>query len=177
MLDFTSDIADDGSSSRTAAAAPDNDRALLDAYSNAVIDVTDRVGAAVVRVETGPKVPNGRERGGLGSGIVISPDGLVLTNSHVVGSSKEIRLRDVEGNVGDAQGAWRRPRHGSGPAPRQRRSRLALCALGNSKTLRRGQLVIADRQSAWLSNRPSPPAWSRRSGGRSARSAAARSRT
>lgn len=67
MLDFTSDIADDGSSSRATAAVPGNDRALLDAYSNAVIDVTDRVGPAVVRVETGPKVPNGRERGGLGS--------------------------------------------------------------------------------------------------------------
>ncbi|MGY3465781.1 S1-C subfamily serine protease [Bradyrhizobium sp. LM6.11] len=103
MLDFTSDIVDDAPSSRTTAAAPDNDRVLLDAYSNAVIDVTDRVGPAVVRVETGPKVPNGRERGGLGSGIVISPDGLVLTNSHVVGSSKEIRLRDVEGNVGEAR--------------------------------------------------------------------------
>ncbi|MGY4486465.1 hypothetical protein ACVWWR_005656 [Bradyrhizobium sp. LM3.2] len=67
MLDFTSDIVDDAPSSRTTAAAPDNDRVLLDAYSNAVIDVTDRVGPAVVRVETGPKVPNGRERGGLGS--------------------------------------------------------------------------------------------------------------
>ena len=52
MLDFTSDIADDDLSSRTAAPAPDNDRALLDAYSNAVIDVTERVGPAVVRVET-----------------------------------------------------------------------------------------------------------------------------
>src|SRR5436305_11159409 len=103
MLDFTSDIADDASSSRAAAAAPVDDRALLDAYSNAVIDVTDRVGPAVVRVETGPKVPNGRERGGLGSGIVISPDGLVLTNSHVVGSSKEIRLRDGEDNVNDSR--------------------------------------------------------------------------
>src|SRR5207237_3725344 len=103
MLDFTSGTVDDAASSRTETAAPADDRALLDAYSNAVIDVTDRVGPAVVRVETGPKVPNGRERGGLGSGIVISPDGLVLTNSHVVGSSKEIRLRDVEGHVGDAR--------------------------------------------------------------------------
>jgi len=103
MLDFTSDIVYDAASSRMRASGPVDDRSLLDAYSNAVIDVTDRVGPAVVRVETGPKVPNGRERGGLGSGIVISPDGLVLTNSHVVGSSKEIRLRDVEGHVGDAR--------------------------------------------------------------------------
>ena len=100
---FYSDIADDDLSSRTPEPARDNnDRVLLDAYSNAVIDVTERVGPAVVRVETGPKVRSMRERGGLGSGMVISPDGLVLTNSHVVGSSKEIRLRDTEGFVTDA---------------------------------------------------------------------------
>src|SRR5215217_3234955 len=102
MLDFTSDIADDGLSSRATGHTSSNDQALLDAYSNAVIGVTERVGPAVVRVETGPKVRNARERGGLGSGIVISPDGLVLTNSHVVGSSKEIRLRDNEAIVTDA---------------------------------------------------------------------------
>src|SRR4051794_41534911 len=102
MLDYTSDIVDDAASSRTTNDAPVNDRALLDAYSNAVIDVTDRVGPAVVRVETGPKVRNARERGGLGSGIVISPDGLVLTNSHVVGSSRGITVRDTAGFFTDA---------------------------------------------------------------------------
>lgn len=143
MLDFTSDIADDGSSSRATAAVPGNDRALLDAYSNAVIDVTDRVGPAVVRVETGPKVPNGRERGGLGSGIVISPDGLVLTNSHVVGSSKEIRLRDVEGHVGDARVLGVDPDTDLALLRANGVRNLPYAALGNSKTLRRGQLVIA----------------------------------
>src|SRR5262249_56733982 len=102
MLDFTSDNADDAASSRTAEPAPD-DGALLDAYSNAVIDVTDRVGPAVVRVETGPKIKTLRERGELGSGIGISPDGLGLTNSHVAGASNEIRLRDIEGIVTDVR--------------------------------------------------------------------------
>ncbi len=143
MLDFTSDIADDASSSRTAVAAPDDDRALLDAYSNAVIDVTERVGAAVVRVETGPKTPSGRERGGLGSGIVISPDGLVLTNSHVVGASREIRLRDVEGHVGDAQVLGVDPDTDLALLRANGVRDLHYAALGNSKTLRRGQLVIA----------------------------------
>lgn len=143
MLDFTSDIVDDASSSRTPASAPVDDRALLDAYSNAVIDVTDRVGPAVVRVETGPKVPNGRERGGLGSGIVISPDGLVLTNSHVVGSSREIRLRDVEGNAGDAQVLGVDPDTDLALLRANGVRDLPYAALGNSKTLRRGQLVIA----------------------------------
>ncbi|PIT00583.1 serine protease [Bradyrhizobium nitroreducens] len=143
MLDFTSDIVDDTPSSRTAAAAPDDDRALLDAYSNAVIDVTDRVGPAVVRVETGPKVPDRRERGGLGSGIVISPDGLVLTNSHVVGTSKEIRLRDVEGHVGEAQVLGVDPDTDLALLRANGVRHLPYAALGNSKTLRRGQLVIA----------------------------------
>src|SRR5205085_6244322 len=114
MLDFTSDIVDDGSSSRAIAAVPDNDRALLDAYSNAVIDVTDRVGPAVVRVETGPKVPNGRERGGLGSGIVISPDGLVLTNTPAGGSPQERPLRGVAWPVRAARVVRGRP--GADPA-------------------------------------------------------------
>ena len=143
MLDITSDIVDDAASSRTAPSAPVDDRALLDAYSNAVIDVTDRVGPAVVRVETGPKVPNGRERGGLGSGIVISPDGLVLTNSHVVGASKEIRLRDVEGNVGDARVLGVDPDTDLALLRANGVRDLPYAALGNSKTLRRGQLVIA----------------------------------
>jgi S1-C subfamily serine protease len=143
MLDFTSDIVDDAPSSRTIESAPVDDRALLDAYSNAVIDVTDRVGPAVVRVETGPKAPNGRERGGLGSGIVISPDGLVLTNSHVVGSSREIRLRDVEGHVGEAQVLGVDPDTDLALLRANGVRDLPYAALGNSKTLKRGQLVIA----------------------------------
>ena len=143
MLDFTSDIVDDAPSSRTTTSDPVDDGALLDAYSNAVIDVTDRVGPAVVRVETGPRASNGRERGGLGSGIVISPDGLVLTNSHVVGSSKEIRLRDVEGHVGDAQVLGVDPDTDLALLRANGVRHLPYAALGNSKTLRRGQLVIA----------------------------------
>ena len=68
-----------------------------------MIGVTERVGPAVVRVETIASQSNSRERGGRGSGIVISPDGLVLTNNHVVGSSKQIRIRDGEGGVTDAR--------------------------------------------------------------------------
>ncbi|MBA7469688.1 putative serine protease HhoB [subsurface metagenome] len=141
MLDFTSDIADDTQSSRTAEPAPDNDRELLDAYSNAVIDVTDRVGPAVVRVETGPK--SARERGGLGSGIVISPDGLVLTNSHVVGASKEIRLRDIEGVVTDARVLGVDPDTDLALLRADGARDLPYASLGNSKSLRRGQLVVA----------------------------------
>jgi S1-C subfamily serine protease len=143
MLDFTSDIPDDGLSSRVTQDAPNNDQALLDAYSNAVIGVTERVGPAVVRVETGPKVRNRRERGGLGSGIVISPDGLVLTNSHMVGSSKEIHLRDVEGFVTDAHVLGTDPDTDLALLRANGARDLRYASLGNSKTLRRGQLVVA----------------------------------
>jgi S1-C subfamily serine protease len=142
MLNFTSDIADDAASSRAAERVPD-DQALLDAYSNAVIDVTERVGPAVVRVETGPKVKSPRERGGLGSGIVISPDGLVLTNSHVVGSAKEIRLRDVEGIVTDARVLGVDPDTDLALLRADGARDLRYASLGNSKNLRRGQLVVA----------------------------------
>lgn len=148
MLDYASDFVDDSVSSRTdehtsANPAARGDAALLDAYSNAVIDVTDRVGPAVVRVETGPKVRNARERGGLGSGIVISPDGLVLTNSHVVGTAKEIRLRDTEGVVTDARVLGVDPDTDLALLRADGARDLRYASLGNSKTLRRGQLVVA----------------------------------
>ncbi|CCD92234.1 serine protease DO-like precursor [Bradyrhizobium sp. ORS 375] len=144
MLDFTSDVAGDAlSPAQASPAVGRDDRALLDAYSNAVIDVTDRVGPAVVRVETGPKAGSRAERGGLGSGIVISPDGLVLTNSHVVGSSRDIRLRDVEGVVTDAQVLGVDPDTDLALLRANHARDLRYASLGNSKSLRRGQLVVA----------------------------------
>jgi len=144
MLDFTSEIAgDDLSPAQTSPATPADDQALLDAYSNAVIDITDRVGPAVVRVETGPKAGSRGERGGLGSGIVISPDGLVLTNSHVVGASKSIRLRDIEGVVTDAQVLGVDPDTDLALLRANHAGELRYATLGNSKRLRRGQLVVA----------------------------------
>jgi S1-C subfamily serine protease len=143
MLDFTSDIAAGDLSAAANEAAPVDDQPLLDAYSNAVIEVTERVGPAVVRVETGPRVRNSRERGGLGSGIVISPDGLVLTNSHVVGSAKEIRLRDIEGFDSDAHVLGVDPDTDLALLRADGARELRYAALGNSKRLRRGQLVVA----------------------------------
>ena len=77
------------------AAVPADDQALLDAYSRAVIDVVDRVGPAVVRLD----VSAGGERahGGTGSGVVVAPDGLVLTNSHVVGGGARVTVTTVDG--------------------------------------------------------------------------------
>src|SRR5580658_2444612 len=143
MLDFTNDSS--GGEFPSQAAKPDaiSDQALLDAYSNAVIDVTERVGPAVVRVETGSKTPGARERGGLGSGIVISPDGLVLTNNHVVGTSKQIRLRDNEGVVTEARVLGVDPDTDLALLRADGARDLHYASLGNSRNLRRGQLVVA----------------------------------
>src|SRR5947208_1234444 len=143
MLDLTHSTTDGHASLQAAKQAAAGDYALLDAYSNAVISVTERVGPAVVRVETGPKVRNARERGGLGSGIVISPDGLVLTNSHVVGSSRQIRLRDIEGIVTDARVLGVDADTDLALLRADGVRDLRYASLGNSKSLRRGQLVVA----------------------------------
>ena len=74
---------------------------------------------------------------------MISPDGLVLTNSHVVGSSKQIRLRDIEGIVTDARVLGVDPDTDLALLRADGVRDLRYASLGNSKTLRRGQLVVA----------------------------------
>jgi S1-C subfamily serine protease len=144
MLDLTNQSFGGAAASPVPAkSAAADDAALLDAYSNAVIDVTERVGPAVVRVETGPGAASPHQRGGLGSGIIISPDGLVLTNSHVVGGARQIKLRDSEGMVGDARVLGVDPDTDLALLRADGARELPYAALGNSKGLRRGQLVVA----------------------------------
>ncbi len=124
------------------AAVPVEDRALLDAYSNAVIDVVDPVGPAVVKLEV--MAEGQRSRPAPGPASFVSPDGLILTNSHVVGGAHKSQC-----------GQRRRPHHDGArasatiPTPTSRwsasmlPSSLTAAKLGDSKTLRRGQLVIA----------------------------------
>jgi S1-C subfamily serine protease len=176
MLDFTRTTADDLSSSipsePASSATPPNDQALLDAYSNAVIGVIERIGPAVVRVETGPASPQSRERGGMGSGIVISPDGLVLTNSHVVGTSKQIRLRDNEGIVTEARVLGVDP---DTDLALLRPTARAIYIMPRSAIRRACAAANWWSRSATRSalNRPPPPAWCRRWAARSARPMAA----
>src|SRR5262249_7179415 len=74
---------------------PMDDQALLDAYSRAVIDVVDLVGPAVVRLDVQSSGRNGP--GGTGSGVVVAPDGLILTNSHVVGGAQSLNVAMTDG--------------------------------------------------------------------------------
>jgi S1-C subfamily serine protease len=116
------------------------DEAPLDAYSRAVAAVVDRIGPAVVRVEgTG----QGRRQRGVGSGVVIAGDGLVLTNSHVVGGNKRVRLAFAEDGEAEAQVLGDDPDTDLALLRTEVPRGTPAVALGNSKILRRGQLVVA----------------------------------
>ena len=138
MLDFasSSDVEDEGLAAAPSAADTD----ILDAYSHAVTSVADTVGPAVVRVET--RAANG-QTGGVGSGVVIAPDGLVLTNSHVVEGAKDVRLLDAEGRVMEARSLGEDPDTDLALLRAGSARNLPSAALGDSKRLRRGQLVVA----------------------------------
>ena len=75
------------------------DAALLDAYSQAVTSVVDAIGPAVVSVHAGKRVQGpGGELQGSGSGVAITPDGYILTNSHVVQDATRLRVALTNGH-------------------------------------------------------------------------------
>jgi S1-C subfamily serine protease len=117
------------------------DTALLDAYSRAVIDVVDSVSPAVVRLDV-QSVEGGRQ-GGSGSGVIVSPDGLVLTNSHVVGGAARIRATTAEGQSLTARVVGDDPDTDLALVRINEGVTVPFAPLGDSRRLKRGQLVIA----------------------------------
>lgn len=119
-----------------AAAASDLD--LLDAYSRAVIGVVEGLGPTVLCIEG----PRGDTRGGSGSGVLLTPDGYALTNSHVANGRTKLTAVTEEGDRLDAELV------GDDPLTDLALVRLAardlpFAELGDSDSLRVGQLVIA----------------------------------
>ena len=113
-----------------------DDGDLLDAYSRAVVEAVESVGPAVVKIEA--------QRGG-GSGVVFTPDGLVLTNHHVVDGASHVTVvlpdgrsmrADLVGQDAETDLAVVRI-DGSTGAP------LAWATLGDSRAVRVGQVAIA----------------------------------
>ena len=147
-LDFVSLAADSAQAQGvTAATQAIDDSQLLDAYSRAVTGAVEKVSPAVVNIDVHQSVRSGRraepqERHGGGSGFVFTPDGLVLTNSHVVHDASRIEVTVADGRRFPARVIGDDPAtdlaviqiDGSG---------LTAVTLGDSQGLRVGQLVIA----------------------------------
>jgi len=107
-----------------------SDVELLDAYSRAVISVVDTVGPAVVGVS------------GVGTGMLITPDGYALTNSHVASAVKAYELTLRDGMTLKAELIGKDP-HTDLAVLRATGASLPHARLGDSSQLRVGQLVVA----------------------------------
>jgi S1-C subfamily serine protease len=79
-----------------ASAPSDEELRALDAYSRTVVGAVERIGPAVVSIQV-ERASRGREAGGAGSGVVITPDGYLLTNQHVVDGAPRVRTQFVDG--------------------------------------------------------------------------------
>jgi S1-C subfamily serine protease len=122
----------------------------LDAYSRVVTSVAESVGPAVVNVAVTQEVkvrtrsgePATGERSGAGSGLVIAPDGYILTNSHVVSGASRVVAATSDGRALAAELVGEDP-HTDLAVIRVAQDGLVAAPLGNSDALRVGQLVVA----------------------------------
>jgi S1-C subfamily serine protease len=120
-----------------------DEQSLLDAYSQAVIGVAEKVGPAVVSINVRQKASRaGIGREGAGSGVIIAPDGYVLTNNHVVEGAADIEVRLTSGDIYRAELVGRDPATDLAVV-RAGTNGLPIAELGDSASLRVGQLVIA----------------------------------
>jgi S1-C subfamily serine protease len=119
------------------------DGSLLDAYSNAVVSAADRISPAVVKIDVRRNAKQHRsESGGSGSGFLFTPDGLILTNSHVVSGASEVGVSLRDGHSLDADILGDDP-HTDLALVRVSGSKLPTVQFGTSRGIRVGQLAIA----------------------------------
>ncbi|MBL0058804.1 MAG: trypsin-like peptidase domain-containing protein [Elusimicrobia bacterium] len=125
---------------------PPTDMEAMDAYSRAVGGAVDRVGPAVVQVEVtrsaGPNAWPGGTLRGAGSGLLFTPDGFLVTNSHVVREAQRTDVTLADGQKFEAEIVGDDP-HTDLAVLRIHGTKLPAARFGNSNRLRPGQLVVA----------------------------------
>ena len=129
------------------AVQPADDGPLFDAYSQAVVGAVEHIGPAVLHLDVslGSARRGGRRGappGGSGSGLIFTPDGYALTNSHVVQGASSVRARLPDGTVHIAEVVGTDPDTDLAVL-RLGATGLPIAQLGDSAALRPGQLVIA----------------------------------
>ena len=122
------------------AAAPADDEFLLDSYSRRVTRVVEAVGPSVVRLDI--RRGDG-QRAGSGSGVILSPDGLILTNSHVVQGARRADVTTLDGHLLSARVLGDDPDTDLALVRIDENATLPAAKLGNSKKLKRGEIAIA----------------------------------
>lgn len=120
-----------------------DDEELLDAYSRAVVGVVESVSPSVVHVQVRGVSKRGQQGAGSGSGSILSPDGLVLTNNHVVEGANHIELQLTDARRVPARLLGRDPDTDIAVLRAETTDRLPAVAIGNSKKVRPGQMAIA----------------------------------
>jgi S1-C subfamily serine protease len=115
----------------------------LDAYSRAVIAVAERLAPSVANLRISRRVRGGRVFAGGGSGVVVTPDGFMLTSAHVVAASDgRVRASFVDGKEVEANLVGTDPLSDLAVL-RVEDADLVAAELGDAETLRVGQLVVA----------------------------------